>query len=231
MELTYLGKYGLKQNKALSMLYCMVALGTRRKQLSALNLDIGYMSEFEEKQESVIEKVQDADALKAEIEKLRKEGQQLRSALHSAEKTNNDLRKKLSKLQEQSKAEHRELSDLREIVFKSDTPEPEETEEISTVEFPYTVLKTTVVFGGHDTWVKAIRPLLKGDIKFVPREMKIDVSLVKNADVIWIQTNAIPHRSYYSIVDTARKYRKPIRYFTFASASKCANQVVCNDII
>ena len=78
-------------------------------------------------------------------------------------------------------------------------------------------------------WVKALKPLLKGDIKFIAREMKIDVSLVRYADVIWIQSNAIPHRSYYSIVNTARKLGKPIRYFTNASAAKCAEQIVEND--
>ncbi len=95
--------------------------------------------------------------------------------------------------------------------------------------YPYTVQKSTVVFGGHETWVKALKPLLKGDIKFIAREMKIDVSLVRYADVIWIQSNAIPHRSYYSIVNTARKLGKPIRYFTNASAAKSAEQIVEND--
>ena len=37
------------------------------------------------------------------------------------------------------------------------------------------------------------------------------------------------YRTYYRIVDTARKYNKPIRYFTYASAVKCAKQVVDND--
>ena len=34
---------------------------------------------------------------------------------------------------------------------------------------------------------------------------------------------------YYSIVNTARKLGKPIRYFTNASAVKCAEQIVEND--
>jgi type I restriction enzyme M protein len=95
--------------------------------------------------------------------------------------------------------------------------------------YPYTVQKSTVVFGGHETWVKVLKPMLKGDIKFIVKEMKIDVSLVRYAEVIWIQCNAIPHRSYYSIVNTARKLGKPIRYFTNASAVKCADQIVEND--
>ena len=223
-----LGKYGIRQNKAVAMLYCMIALGTKRRTKKALNLNDGFMSLLETGKVLANEEVS-REELENSYAELQKELQRLRSTLHAAEKSNSDLRKKLTQQKEQSEAEHRELADLREVIFKNDADVAEEKAETSSVAFPYTVQKTTVVFGGHDTWVKAIKPLLKGDIKFVAREMKIDVSLVRYADVIWIQTNAIPHRSYYSIVDTARKYHKPIRYFTFASAAKCAEQIVEND--
>ena len=222
-----LGRYGIRQNKAIAMLNCMEALRTSKHRQDALNLEEGFAAQFESNQKSA-PKLTPAE-LEARNQSLEKELRELRSALHNAEKSNSELRKKLSQEKAQSEAEHRELADLREVVFKSDADIVEETAEESGVVFPYTVQKTTVVFGGHDTWVKAIKPLLKGDIKFIPREMKIDVSLVRYADVIWIQTNAIPHRSYYSIVDTARKYHKPIRYFKFASASKCAEQIVENE--
>ena len=222
-----LGRYGIRQNKAIAMLNCMEALGTSKHRQDALNLEEGFAAQFESNQKTA-PKLTPAE-IEAKNKSLEKELRELRSALHNAEKSNSELRKKLSQEKAQSEAEHRELADLREIVFKSDTDIVEETAEENNVVFPYTVQKTTVVFGGHDTWVKAIKPLLKGDIKFIPREMKIDVSLVRYADVIWIQTNAIPHRSYYSIVDTARKYHKPIRYFKFASASKCAEQILENE--
>ena len=34
------------------------------------------------------------------------------------------------------------------------------------------------------------------------------------------------HTMYYRIVDTARTYGKPVRYFGYASWAKCADQVV-----
>ena len=34
---------------------------------------------------------------------------------------------------------------------------------------------------------------------------------------------------YYKIADIVRKYNKPIRYFAYASATKCAEQVVLED--
>lgn len=36
-------------------------------------------------------------------------------------------------------------------------------------------------------------------------------------------------KHYYKIIDIVRKYNKPIRYFAYASATKCAEQVVVED--
>ena len=95
--------------------------------------------------------------------------------------------------------------------------------------FPYEVKRNTLVFGGHETWVKALKPMLKGEIRFVSKELVFDISIIRSAEVIWIQTNAIPHKAYNRIVDAARKQNKPVRYFMYASAAKCAEQIVEND--
>ena len=50
--------------------------------------------------------------------------------------------------------------------------------------------------------------------------------IIRRADVVWIQTNCIGHKSYYNIIDLARKYDRKVRYFKYASASKCAEQIV-----
>ena len=50
--------------------------------------------------------------------------------------------------------------------------------------------------------------------------------IIRRADVVWIQTNCIGHKSYYNIIDLARKYGRKVRYFKYASATKCAEQVV-----
>lgn len=230
-----LGKYGIKQNKAIAMLYCMLALSNARRRVNPNNLEADYMRVISHEEPvsdegTVAETTPEAWA-KQKVA-LEKQIQQLRSALHTAEKSAEDSKRKLEQQQKQAEAEHRELADLREIVFNSDEAEgniDDTAEAIDSKVYPYTMQKSTVVFGGHETWVKALKPLLKGDIKFIAKEMKIDVSLVRYADAIWIQCNAIPHRSYYSIVNTARKLGKPIRYFTNASAIKCAEQIVEND--
>ena len=222
-----LGKYGIKQNKAIAMLYCMLALSNARRRVNPNNLEADYMRVISHEEPVAETTPADWAEQKAALEK---QIQQLRSALHTAEKSAEESKRKLEQQQKQAEAEHRELADLREIVFNQEDDTSSDGEApIDSKVYPYTVQKSTVVFGGHETWVKALKPLLKGDIKFIAREMKIDVSLVRYADVIWIQSNAIPHRSYYSIVNTARKLGKPIRYFTNASAAKCAEQIVEND--
>ena len=64
-----------------------------------------------------------------------------------------------------------------------------------------------------------------GHLRFIDRDLVFDAHVIRNADIIWIQPNAISHSQYYRIVDAARQYRKPIRYFTYASAAKGAEQV------
>lgn len=56
-----------------------------------------------------------------------------------------------------------------------------------------------------------------------------DTGLVKHAEVIWIQPNALSHPMYWRVLDTARTYGKPVRYFAFASWIKCAEQVLTWD--
>lgn len=66
----------------------------------------------------------------------------------------------------------RELADLRKVVFNREEAEDttvDTTEVIDSKVYPYTIQKSTVVFGGHETWIKALKPLLKGDIKFIAR--------------------------------------------------------------
>ena len=178
-----LGKYGIKQNKAIAMLYCMLALSNARRRVNPNNLEADYMRVMSHEEPVAETTSEDWAEQKATLEK---QIQQLRSALHTAEKSAEDSKRKLEQQIAVAEAEHRELADLREIVFNRDIVEDADDIAVDDAVYLYTIRKSTVVFGGHETWVKALKPLLKGDIKFIAREMKIDVSLVRYADVIWI---------------------------------------------
>ena len=52
-----------------------------------------------------------------------------------------------------------------------------------------------------------------------------NAEIIRRADVIWIQTNCIGHNTYYNVIDLVRRYGRKVRYFKYASAVKCAEQV------
>lgn len=138
-------------------------------------------------------------------------------------------------MKEEKEREHQELADLRSLVFSLqkggktvDEPDMPVEAECST-KSPYEVQTETLVFGGHTSWTNAIKPMLTGNVRFIDKDYLFNINIIKNADMIWIQTNALSHKMYYRIVDTARALKIPIRYFASASAQKCAGQVMAAD--
>ena len=223
-----LRRYGIRQNKAIAMLYCMSALSSARRIRESMNFDADYM-EYENSRQNndTIPAKSETHSAKTEEQK---EIERLKAALHAAQRSAAEAQKKLSEQKSAAEAEHRELADLRELLFRgkdddNDENAPAADESI----FPYEVKHDTLVFGGHETWIKALKPMLKGKIRFVSKELVFDISIIRSAEVIWIQTNAIPHKAYNRIVDAARKHSKPVRYFMYASAAKCAEQIAEND--
>jgi len=218
-----LARYRIKGKEAASALMLMSTLGTVRHGSDALNLDtdIDAILGEEEKKETPAAPVESVDALKAEIKRLR-------AALHASDKENRETKKSLASITAAAEREHRELADLREYVFNDEREtEAPEGDKIDENCWPYSVQKDTVVFGGHPSWARGIRGLLTGNIRFIDKDMiSFDAGIIRHADVLWIQPNAMSHTMYYRIVDTARTYGKPVRYFGYASWAKCADQVV-----
>ncbi len=122
-----------------------------------------------------------------------------------------------------------ELNALRAIVFNRMTGTDGEPDADDHITFPYTVQQRVVIFGGHDTWSKAIRPMLK-NVRFIERNTQPNREMIKKADVVWIQVNALGHKHYTNIMDTARAHGVAVRSFSYASAEKCARQVVEEDM-
>ncbi len=220
-----LSKYGVKDDEMAYLLSTMTALAHARRQRIAQNLD----EEFDDEgaQETIGETGEDNTAA------YREEIKRLRTALHDAEKAARDARKSLEDNKAQALLEHRELADLRELVFRQNEEElaGEDEPAKDTGMFPYTVQRDTLVFGGHDSWTKAIKKLLTGNIRFVSKDYVFDTSIIRHVDVVWIQPNALSHKQYYRIVDTARQYKRPVRYFLSASAQKSAAQIADNDSV
>ena len=170
---------------------------------------------------------EDNAAKAAELSRQLKES---RKALHEAEQGMRQLQERLRSLETDALRDRAELSQLRETLFllRSKEGQPEETPETE-IEFPWQAKRRIVAFGGHDTWRKAIRPMLPS-VRFFDREMLPDVNAIRGADVVWIQPNALSHPFYYRVIDMTRKENIPIRYFGFASARKCAERLVLEEM-
>ena len=165
---------------------------------------------------------------KKALEKADKEIKGLRDMLHAERR---DASKEYAKLEQELKVlrmEHRELADLRELVFNRENEVDEKARQ--KIDYPYTVRKNTVVFGGHDSFLRAIKPMLN-NVKFMELEQYgFDPNIVRNADVVWVQTNCISHSQYKNIVKIVRTAGVQLRYFGYASAEKCAEQLVLEDM-
>lgn len=152
------------------------------------------------------------------------------SALHDAERTANRLREQLRNAEQKGEVERSELVQLRETLYQLRAGEDEaESDNGPLVELPWQVRRRTVVFGGHDSWRKAVKPLLPG-ARFYDREALPDLNTIRGADVVWLQVNAMSHKYYYRIIDAARKNDIPVRYFGSASAKKCAVQLALDEL-
>ena len=184
----------------------------------------------EQEQERVEASGQDAAQAAAESDsravELARQLKEARGALHDAEQTVRQLRDQLAEERQSAMQNKLELNSLRDALFRLKSAEQsEEQEKKASIAFPWTGRRRILVFGGHDTWSKAIRPLLPG-VRFCDRELLPDLNAIKSADIVWIQPNALSHKFYYRIIETARKENIAVRYFGFASARKCAEQLV-----
>lgn len=162
-----------------------------------------------------------------ELERLRKENEQQKEELYKAKKALSDKDTLLEKQANKRTVEKQELNDLRELIFAltNDAGEEKSSQKPNTA-FPYHTQKKHVVFGGHPTWLKAIKPMLP-DVKFI--EGVPSSEQIKGAEMVWLQTNYMSHKAFYKIIDIVRSKNIPLRYFTSASAAKGAEQVVAAD--
>ncbi len=161
---------------------------------------------------------------------LSKQLKAARESQHDAEQKVRQLQERLEREEARSARDRMELNGLRETIFRMKSGEiPERRPADENIEFPWQGKRKILVFGGHDAWSKSIRPLLPG-VRFFDRESLPDLNAVKGADVVWIQANALSHKFYYRVIDAARRENIPVQYFGFASARKCAEQLVSYEL-
>ena len=238
-EIAHLRAHGINGKKMqIPLLYCMTLLGEGRFQTEDWRMRLHIQDEMmDDLLETVQAKIEESipetapdDALREQVLALKKEYEQLKQIAYQSEREVKELQKKNDALYQKGQTANRELAELRELVFlRENEMEPELIQGEEPVQFPYTVKRSTVIFGGHETWAKAIRPMLAGDVRFVDRGMRPDADLIRHAEVVWLQPNSLRHSDYYKIIRVVRSHEIPFHYFQFASAEKCAVQLIRED--
>lgn len=160
-----------------------------------------------------------------EIKELRAEIKYLKKAVHQLERRSKEAENRLAESEKEREVAIKELAELRTMIREAS----DEEETAVTVSFPYTAKKRSVIIGGHESWVKAIKPLLP-DVRFISSSVNPNPGVILNAEVVWIQTNALGHSGYYKIIDIVRRNHIKVCYFSFASAEKCAEQFALEDM-
>lgn len=89
---------------------------------------------------------------------------------------------------------------------------------------PEVITTKICVFGGHPTWINGIKERLINARFFKDSDLH-SLDVIRNADEIWIQSNAISHSFYGKVLDAARVNGIPVRYFVYAGTKECLEQI------
>ena len=224
-----LDAYGISGKKALHpLIYCMNLLGeskNRSRKLPRMKWDLE--EQPEDTQET--EQTESVEELKARIAALQAENSRLKQTVYEADRELREVKKAETIQEQKAELDRQELADLRELVFHLQEDVYDTESDGTNIVFPYHNIQRIVVFGGHDSWAREIKPRLP-DVRFVDKDMVPNAELIRRAETVWIQANAISHAYYNKILDETRKYSIPVRYFSYASALKCAEQLAEQDM-
>lgn len=167
----------------------------------------------------------DENALKKIISKKNNEIAQLKQQLYTANKEKERVNKSAKDIESEVEANKQELFELREVIYKMQNESNDDSVETKIdIPLPYTAKSKLIIYGGHDSWLRMIKQLLP-NVRVIPPSANPDVNLIRNADIIWMQSNAMPHSTFGKIMNVIRQNKIPVKYFAYASAEKCAKQL------
>lgn len=222
-----LKRYGITGTRMThTLLYCMTLMGESRNRTDA---SISQLDVIDEEDGSLGQVERNSiESLQKQIGILKDELKKQKQQTHECSREARDMRLRYDALAQTSANDVQELHDLRELIFRQQEGSYDSAQLSDVISFPYRTERRIVVFGGHESWVKEIKHKLP-TIRFVDRTAIPNANMIRNADAVWIQANAMCHSHFHKIVDEAKKSGIPIRYFSFASPIKCAEQLAQED--
>lgn len=173
------------------------------------------------------EETEDVALLHKQYKELLQRNNDLRMALHEEARSKRQALKDTCRLQNDNERLRQELADLRGLVFSQQAEMPLQTEESCAVQFPVKTSHRIVSFGGHPNWIRDMKALLP-DVAYFSAEVIPNKDIVKNADVVWVQTQYISHAAFYRIASVLGPNTQ-LRYFGSKSARSCAEQLVTSE--
>ena len=168
---------------------------------------------------------EDINELKSENARLRQKNQELVSSISTVISEKKSVETQVRSLRSANDIQSKELSDLRELVYLLNSDDVQEEHTDHTIKYPFKTEQKIISFGGHVSWINELKKKFP-DVVFISPEMQPNTELIRNADTVWIQTNCIGHSDFYLIINTAKNAGIPIRYYSYSSADKCAEQLV-----
>lgn len=176
-----------------------------------------------------LDNITEMEELKKSIAAKNEEIAELKRALHQAEADYRVEKKRLNEQENEYEVTRQELIELRELIYKiQNSDERDNDRDDIQIELPYTAKKKIVIFGGHASWLRTIKQLLL-NVRFIDPYTKPDTNLIRNADVVWMQSNAMPHSFYNKIMEITRQRKIPVKYFSCASAERCARELAASE--
>lgn len=170
------------------------------------------------------EETEDISLLHKQYKELLQRNSELRMALHEETRRKKQILKDIYQVQNDNERLRQELADLRNLIFSQQAEMPPQIEESHAVQFPVKTSRRIVSFGGHPNWIRDMKALLP-DVAYFSAEVIPNKDILRNADVVWVQTQYISHAAFYRIV-SALGQNTQLRYFSSKSARSCAEQLV-----
>ena len=122
-------------------------------------------------------------------------------------------------------AERQELAALRTALHDAlDTYKPAPAADVNIADIPYGI----VIVGGTDPWRQAMAEHLGAHATTLSPEqaLRVDMSILRGAHVIYIQAGYMSHKAYDRIQSARNGDMPPLKYFAHTNVDFCIAQII-----
>ncbi len=158
------------------------------------------------------------------VEKERSAREEAERRLKQAQKENQAARHEIHTLQKEIERLKRQTA-APKGAEKAPEADAEGSPPEGPITYPYRTNLRVVVYGGFEVFHKELLKLLP-DIRIVASAAHVDPAPVRNADIVFLQTNKTNHSNYWAIRDACKNCGVPYIHLNYASAKRCAEVMV-----